>query len=73
MKDQAMDLRDKITVMALRSIVRAAWAIDGAGERLRAAGASVEDGACLLAAERGIDVMDVLQPFLEAHSAPLDT
>jgi hypothetical protein len=72
MKDRAMNVLDKITLAALRSVVRAAWAIEAAGAHLKASGTRLDDWAGRLAGARGIDVLDELDPFLEARSVSLD-
>jgi hypothetical protein len=73
MKERAMKVRDKITVAALRSCVTVAWIIEGVGEHLRVSGTRLDDWADRLAGARGIDVLDVLHPFVEARSVSLDT
>ena len=65
-------LMDKVVVAMLRSVVRLAWAVEATGEDLRASGVRLDDWAARLAEARGIEVLEVLRPFLEARSVSPD-
>jgi hypothetical protein len=64
-----MKLRNDITVLALRTTVRLAWAMHAFARTVEDAGERLEAAIDRRAAKHGIDAADVLEPFLDPPCA----
>jgi hypothetical protein len=69
MENHLMTLRHRTTTRALTSLIRLAWSTAEAARRLAEAGVHVENWVDRTAARHGIDILEVLAPLTEGHSA----
>jgi hypothetical protein len=65
----AMELRNSITRIALRSTVRLAWGIARAARFLGDLGERIEYAVVRQAHRRQVDITDVLEPLIAEHTA----
>jgi hypothetical protein len=61
-----MELRNDITVLALRTTVRLAWAMHAFARALDDAGERLEAAIDRQAQKRGVDITDALEPLVGA-------
>jgi hypothetical protein len=65
-----MTWKHRTAILTLTALVRLPWRAAEASRRLGEAGERLENWVDRTAAYRGIDIVDVLAPLTERHSAP---